>query len=1113
MRKLLLTLIAFFTVLSLHSKTVTDVLTAAKIGNTGTVYQQYTYKGESGAQYLLYCAGDKGSIQIREKNSDSGIVVTKSPGVVKSVSIVWNAGTSDSRVLNLYGSSTPYSSPSQLFKSSAELITTFQKSAGDKTYELTSKPSYIGMRSASGAMYISSISIVWEIESSDDSDINVTKITLSDTNLKLNVGQTHQLSASIQPTNATNKTVTWTTNNSSVATVSSNGLVTAKMEGTATITAKCGSVSASCSVVVTKNVEVTGITLSPTSMWLEEGENRELIPTVTPSNATDKTITWSSGNKSVATVSSKGIVTGVSAGTTTITAVCGSKSATCNVTVNKRITDSSETRNPSEFKFEDLAGIWYFQLGDYFNSDCSNQVLTVEYELSWTSTNKARFKNPAGLYSDIEAEYDSANRIFTIKSNLKQVQFSGDVFQVPFTYSNGIKTDANSVRASVDPASLKLTFSNGAGLRWEKILTDGHTENREYLLSGAYRAPLSNFVYEGMKYTVLDMNARTCRLVGFDNNIIGSTVNLNKNVINVRFPFKVTEIGGYAFWNCSKLKTITLPSDLKVIADFAFNNCTGLQSITIPANIKNIGESVFNGCTSLSSISLPAGLEKIGKEAFYGCIKLSTVNIPDNVNTIEEEAFRYSGITGVNIPSKVIKLSNYVFANCTSLANVTIPGNIRSIGDNAFDGCSNLKKVVMPATVISVGPSAFKNCKNLKTVDIASLASWLRIQFEDPESNPFNNHADLYINGKYYDTLNIPDGTEYISQYQFFGCNIKLLTLPASIKGLNPRCFDGCNSLKNIYCFAPKDVPWCYNVQIGTLLYGPFFADPSLYWSPENPTAPKMPEITLHVPKGMKAQYISRANNDATHFRQWTLMTILEDADQYNGNSGNDNDSEWQYWGIGSMKDGFMCNIFNNVKQQTFDITVEKSNKTPGVYRIVNPFKNWKSTVSGLTYKDNEENYMIIHCENSSYVWFEHFETGWYDGNYELYGFSQIAALLEGDWTMNEIKTTFPSAFGKLNNNTILVTPTFQYNGGTYFTLLGTYDFEEFYGSGTYSMSITLPGNSSVPENEMEYENNIVEVYNLNGIRVYNGDEENMSLEPGIYIVRKGSKTSKVYIR
>jgi len=171
--------------------------------------------------------------------------------------------------------------------------------------------------------------------------VSVTGVSLDKTSLSMTVGETQTLSATITPYNATNKAVSWSSNNTTVATVSSSGVVTAKAAGTATITVTTndGGKKATCSVTVSAaTVSVTGVTLNKTSLSMTVGDTQTLTATVSPSNATNKTVTWSSSNTSVATVSSSGVVTAKAVGSATITVKTsdGGKTATCSVTVSPK---------------------------------------------------------------------------------------------------------------------------------------------------------------------------------------------------------------------------------------------------------------------------------------------------------------------------------------------------------------------------------------------------------------------------------------------------------------------------------------------------------------------------------------------------------------------------------------------------------------------------------------------------------------------------------------------------------------------------------------------------------------------------------------------------------
>ena len=167
---------------------------------------------------------------------------------------------------------------------------------------------------------------------------NLTKITLSPTTLNFTVGDTasQKINATLEPADAMNRKIVWTSTDTKVATVNDKGEVTAVGKGTCTIKAtseKNASVYGSCSVTVVE-VEVESISLDKETLKVGIGKTSEaLVVTFTPSNATNKTITWKAEPTSVAAVSD-GKVTGVKEGTATITATSANgKTATCSVTV------------------------------------------------------------------------------------------------------------------------------------------------------------------------------------------------------------------------------------------------------------------------------------------------------------------------------------------------------------------------------------------------------------------------------------------------------------------------------------------------------------------------------------------------------------------------------------------------------------------------------------------------------------------------------------------------------------------------------------------------------------------------------------------------------------
>ena len=170
--------------------------------------------------------------------------------------------------------------------------------------------------------------------------VPATGIRLTKTTAELDEGETLELFYKLEPSDATTQGVVWASDNNDVATVDKDGLVTAVKAGTATITVSVKGqpeIKATCTITVkSSSIAVTKLTLSESSAEVSIGKTLTLSCTIEPSNATNKELIWSSSDETIATVDAQGVVTGVKAGTVTITVASKSNpsvKAICTVTV------------------------------------------------------------------------------------------------------------------------------------------------------------------------------------------------------------------------------------------------------------------------------------------------------------------------------------------------------------------------------------------------------------------------------------------------------------------------------------------------------------------------------------------------------------------------------------------------------------------------------------------------------------------------------------------------------------------------------------------------------------------------------------------------------------
>lgn len=255
--------------------------------------------------------------------------------------------------------------------------------------------------------------------------VAVTGVTLNKNNTTIYTGRTETLTATIQPADATNKAVTWTSDNTGVATIN-NGVVTGVSVGTATITVKTtdGGFTATCTVTVEEApiVHPTGVSVSKTSINLQVGGSETLTATVTPADANNKNVTWSTSDATVAAVDKNGKVTGIKAGNATITATTedGGKTATCAVTVTAGPPVPSTgltTHYPEVYEAKDLAGGYNGKLTVFGGREYEVYYVSRDAESNITVATTPVEKVAGVCTSVSENETKAKDGWFTLKTN------------------------------------------------------------------------------------------------------------------------------------------------------------------------------------------------------------------------------------------------------------------------------------------------------------------------------------------------------------------------------------------------------------------------------------------------------------------------------------------------------------------------------------------------------------------------------------------------------------------------------------------------------------------------------------------------------------------------
>jgi hypothetical protein len=252
-----------------------------------------------------------------------------------------------------------------------------------------------------------------------------------------------------------------------------------------------------------------------------------------------------------------------------------------------------------------------------------------------------------------------------------------------------------------------------------------------------------DFEVDGLWYSIKSNN--TCSVAYYKSDILSGDVIIPETIIYNNSTYSITSIGSGAFFDCS-----------------------GMTSVTIPSTITSIGSYAFYGCSNLTSVSIPNAVTKIDGGAFAFCNKLGRVDITDleawcnieNSGAFSTEYWLFLNgikITNLEIPKSITKIGDYVFSYCSGLTSVSIPSTITEIGKGAFNNCSSLTSIEIPNSVTEIGAYAFGCCWGLTSIELPDSIATI----SDGLLQYCNNLT----------TVTIPKSVTSIGEYAFFGCS------------------------------------------------------------------------------------------------------------------------------------------------------------------------------------------------------------------------------------------------------------------------------------------------------------------------------------------------------
>jgi len=313
------------------------------------------------------------------------------------------------------------------------------------------------------------------------SSVAVTGVSLKSSTSLVVGGVPETLFAEITPSNATNKSVTWSSSNTSVATISEGGVVTAVSVGSTTITVMTadGYKTATCTVTVSNtSITVTGVSLNKTSTSIYLGAAESLTASITPFNATNQNVTWSSSNTFVATVLPDGTVTAVSTGSATITVktVDGNKTAICIVTVTG--SGGGNTGTDTSVPGNDLKGKLTWLKSNAQDNQTYLIIVDKNEELSSTSEN-------ASDYDFNRLAYGGKTVTIILRGNtmrtvsLKQ-NYSGNIFYIGSGVTLILENNITLVGTFYNTKLVHIGPGGRLEIKNNTVITIGGQENSAY---------------------------------------------------------------------------------------------------------------------------------------------------------------------------------------------------------------------------------------------------------------------------------------------------------------------------------------------------------------------------------------------------------------------------------------------------------------------------------------------------------------------------------------------------------------------------------------------------------------------------------------------------------
>ena len=302
---------------------------------------------------------------------------------------------------------------------------------------------------------------------------------------------------------------------------------------------------------------------------------------------------------------------------------------------------------------------------------------------------------------------------------------------------------------------------------------------------------------------------------------IGDNAFKNKRLSYVDIPDTVTEIEGYAFKDCSILKSVNIPDTVTKIGAGAFEDCRALVNVKLPKSLDYLDYCAFRN-TAIESVEIPKSLVEarshdwgIYQGPFAYCEKLKTVTFEKGTTKVVGDLFAgCTGLESIDIPDTVTEIEGYAFKDCSILKSVNIPDTVTKIGAGAFEDCRALVNVKLPKSLDYLDYCAFRNTA-IESVEIPKSLVEARSHdwgiYQGPfayceklktvtfEKGTTKVVGDLFAGCTGLECIDIPDTVTEIKGYAFIDCSmLKTVNIPDTVTKIGERAFEDCTALTDI---------------------------------------------------------------------------------------------------------------------------------------------------------------------------------------------------------------------------------------------------------------------------------------------------------------------------